>query len=679
MPTTPALPRTKSLIPVASAALLALLGFLPIANWIAGGHEAPWFANSLSEWLSGSAIAVGGGIILTLLARRTPALWREGLWTSLATTLSRHPALWSTTLAAIAFTVYALVARTVFDGRPLLIDELSQLYQAQTFASGHLWRPTPAQPELFDILHQVNHQGRAFSQFPPGGPAFLTLGVLLGAPWLVGPACGALAVALFVALVRRIENEPGPAVAASLLFAFAPFAVFMSGSYMNHVPTLLCLVAAMTALAHATSTPASRPGMAFLSGLGFGLAATIRPVDGAAFALPAGAWYLHRSIRDHTRWLELVAAGTGVALPLLLLLAFNQATTGAPLLFGYQILWGHSHDLGFHAAPWGPVHTPLRGLELLNLYALRLQTFLFESPVPSLLPAIVALALTRSLNALDRYLLASAGILLGAYFAYWHDGFYLGPRFVYLLLPLLALWTARLPSRLRAAAQGRDTLVRPTLYTLGVAALISIFFAIPIRAHEYQTRLATMREDIPAIARSAGARNALILVRESWGSQLVARLRALGVSQSHVELLYPHTDACRLELAVSSLENARIRGDSAFGLLQPLLADSSRVVRSTLSSDDSERMLPGASYPPICQRRLADDSAGFTLYAPTTLVHADSNVYARDLHGRDSSLAMSLPGRTVFLLKHSSADSTGPARLYPVNLDSARQAWRADR
>lgn len=34
---------TASHLPLAGAALLTLLGFLPIANWIAGGHEAPWY------------------------------------------------------------------------------------------------------------------------------------------------------------------------------------------------------------------------------------------------------------------------------------------------------------------------------------------------------------------------------------------------------------------------------------------------------------------------------------------------------------------------------------------------------------------------------------------------------------------------------------------------------------
>src|SRR5512133_3302372 len=182
-----------------------------------------------------------------------------------------------------------------------------------------------------------------------------------------------------------------------------------------------------------------------------------------------------------------------------------------------QALWGKSHDLGFHAAPWGAVHTPARGLELINLYFLRLQSYLFESAIPSLLPAVVALALTRSLDALDRYLFACSALLLGFYFAYWHDGFYLGPRFVYPLLPVLALWTARLPSRLRAAI-GSGAAYRTSLYSLGVSAIIALLLAVPLRAHEYGARYATMREDVAATARAAGARDALILVRESWGS-----------------------------------------------------------------------------------------------------------------------------------------------------------------
>ena len=77
--------------------------------------------------------------------------------------------------------------------------------------------------------------------------------------------------------------------------------------------------------------------------------------------------------------------------------------------------------------------------------------------------------------------------------------------------------------------------------------------------------------------------------------------------------------------------------------------------------------------------RLAEDSAGFTLYAPASLVSGDGNVYARDLHARDTLLLAAVPNRPVFLLRHVATDSVGAARVFPVNLDSARSSWLGDR
>ena len=88
----------------------------------------------------------------------------------------------------------------------------------------------------------------------------------------------------------------------------------------------------------------------------------------------------------------------------------------------------------------------------MNLYFLRLQTYLFETPLPSLVAAIVALLLVPSLRRLDGVLLAGSALLVVLYFAYWHDGFYLGPRFFVCLLPALALWTARVFPEWRARA-----------------------------------------------------------------------------------------------------------------------------------------------------------------------------------------------------------------------------------
>jgi hypothetical protein len=310
-------------------------------------------------------------------------------------------------------------------------------------------------------MHLVDHEGRRFGQFPIGGPAMLSLGALVRLEWLVGPLFGAASAMLAWRLFRRIEPRPGVALAAALLFALAPFTVFMAGSHMNHVTTLTWLLVAMLGLARVTSATTPRWSDGLLCGLGLGVAATIRPMDAMAFALPAAGWLAWQAVSTR-RLGPFLASGVGVAVPIGLLLLANTGTTGHPLSFGYTVMWGSAHDPGFHATPWGEVHTPLQGLELISLYFLRLQQYFLEAPLPGLLPAAIALIVARSLTAFDRYLVVAGGLLVGLYFAYWHDGYFLGPRFMYPLVPFLALSTARLLPALRRyirAARTRLTAV----------------------------------------------------------------------------------------------------------------------------------------------------------------------------------------------------------------------------
>lgn len=695
------------MIALLAALVLAALGFLPIANWIAGGHEAPWYGLVASTWIPGTGIVVGGAVVLAILSRRLP-LWREGLTRPFVRWADAHPIAWSALAAALALLVYATIARCVFSGVPLSIDELVQLIQARTFAAGRLWTPTDPNPAFYSILNVVDQGGRTYAQFPPGGPFMFVPGVLLGAPWLVGPVCGAVSVASFWWLLRAIEPARAVAVGATLLLAVAPFAAFMSGSHMNHVPTVMWLLIAMAALARVVASATPRPMLAALAGFGLGAAATIRPADALAFALPAALWLLARAARDRARIRDLLASGVGVAIPVAAMMWVNLRTTGAPLLFGYQVLWGASHDIGFHRAPWGMTHTPARGLELVNLYALRLQTYLFETPVPSLLPTVAALALVRRLSAFDRYLIASSALLLGLYFAYWHDGFLFGPRFVFPLVPLLALWTARLPAlvRERLAARradgeprrerldetrdigtsdvapragqgvrGTSLVARGVVYAYLIAAAMALGAAIPERAREHARLLMPMRFDHVGAARRAGVEHALVLVRESWGTQIMARLWALGVPRSETELLYRDVDACVLDVAIRGLERSAVRDSAAMRALLPLLADSARVIPSPYSSDVSERYLPGASYDARCMERLADDRAGYTLLAPLLAKDWESNIYARDMHGADAALLARHPDRPIFLLRPDGPAADAPPRFFPVARDSALRAW----
>ncbi|MGQ0712516.1 MAG: hypothetical protein ACT4PJ_02160 [Gemmatimonadaceae bacterium] len=660
---------------VGGALLIAVLAFLPLANWMDGGHEAAWYGDVSGSWTTGTLLAVGGGVVLAIISARLPWLWREGSFSGLSLAARANPWIAGIVLALLALAAYATAAHLVFDRRPLLIDELAQLIQARNFASGDLWRPASSLPEFFSTMHVVEHQGRLFAQFPPGGPAMLALGELVNAAWLVVPVSGAIAVAAFTMYLRVAEPRATVAFGAALLFAFAPFTVFMAGSHMNHMTSLMWILIGIAALAHVMRADVPQPALALLSGLGFGAAATIRPLDAAAFALPAGIWFCVRTVRNRARWSELIAAGVGVAIPAAAMLWVNARTTGSPLVFGYELLWGKDVGLGFHTAPWGVAHTPARGVELLNLYFLRLQSYLFETPFPSLVPAIIAFALTRHVNAIDRYLLTSSALLTGIYFTYWHDGFYLGPRFVFALTPVLALWTARLPAFVRERA-GDGTGYRTVVFGYGVAALIAIFALVPMRGRQYSQGLATMRWNADSAARASGVRGALVFVRESWGAQIVARLWGLGVTRPQTELLYRKVDTCLLEEGVSHVERRGLEGEAAFQALRPLLRDSLRVVQTKFSPDGSQRYLPSARYTVRCARRIGEDRGGFTLLAPLQLAREGDNIYARDLHARDTLLVAQHPGRPLYLLRPMNADEGAPPQFLPLSRDSILREWR---
>ena len=165
------------------------------------------------------------------------------------TTVVRHDRLFRARCRDSACRLPA-VSWLVFDARPLFIDEIVQVYQARVFAARTLTDHVGPFPEFFGALNVVSVGDTQFGQFPPGGPAHLFLGVLVGAPWLITPLLGSAAVYTFAMFVRRIEPEAPIALASTLLLAFSPFMIFMSAWYMNHVPRCFgCSLRGLHALA----------------------------------------------------------------------------------------------------------------------------------------------------------------------------------------------------------------------------------------------------------------------------------------------------------------------------------------------------------------------------------------------------------------------------------------------
>lgn len=652
------------------AIAIVVLTLTPIANWLPGGETDPEYAARTIDWMLGLALCVGvGGLAAYVVhVRGRGAMHIDDLGDAggrraapdASAVVGSAGSVFSLGIALLAGVLYLVIARLVFSGKPLLIDEIVQVMQARWYAEGRLWVPTPPLREFFSVMHLVDLGPKTFGQFPAGGPAMLALGSLVGAEWVVGPVAGAFSVWLFSDLLRAVEPTASQRWhrGTVVLFALAPFGAFMFGSHMNHATTLLWILMAWVGLRQATAERAdgipTHPGWGVVIGVGFGIAAAIRPLDAVAFALPAACWLLWRARNPRGARLTLALAGLGVALPITVLLWVNWQTTGAPLLFGYLQLWGPTQALGFHATPWGPPHTPLRGLELTSLSVTRLSTYLFETPLPSMGPAVIAFWGWRSLASFDRYLLIGAGLLLVGYGSYWHDGLYLGPRFYFMLLPIAVLWSAR-ASLVITRWIGQAAPRRIGVMTMaGVGLLYALVTIVAVRVPQYRNNMLSIRADVATLSGAAGVRDALILVKESWGAQVMARLWSLDIPRSAAEHLLRTVDLCVLEQAVASLETDRDVGSRALARLQPLQRDSALLVRNPYSPDKSQWFRRDIPLTPGCAARVAVDQGGFAHLAPLRLA-ADGNVYVRWFPGREWEIARHYPGRPVYLLGRSSA------------------------
>lgn len=676
----PALPPSRAAR--TAAVLVAILGFLPWYNWLPTGHDRVGY-----QWMAAqgalAAMALGAAVTLAFASERLPFLWRDGLATRLASRIAARPEAFALVVAAAALLTYLVVSVVIFGRHPADVDDAVQLLQARAYARGSLWQELGPYPEFFVSTHDVVRGTRAFAQYPPGHPALLALGVLLGAPWIIVPLAGAGCAWLYARLVAIVEPRATVWVAAALLLPFSPFMMGLAGSQMNHVTALCALLLATYALARTTGADrasGTRPWRwPLLAGLGLGAAATIRPLDALCFALPAAAWLLARLVRaprDRERWRDLLLAGAGVSLPMLPMFWVNAHTTGGALTFGYTALWGDTQELGFHQAPYGPKHTPLRGVALLSFYFNLLQQGLFVSPIPSLVPVVGGLWLARRLRPFDRYLLAASGLLCLGYWMYWYRGLVLGPRFLLPLLPALVLWAARFPAFVRERAPRSDW-HRITVFAM-IACLAGALFSLgPLRFHDLRRQFALSRADVGAMERRQRAEGGIVLVREHWGNTLVARLWALGVPHPDAARAFDNADLCRLDAMISRLETTGADTAESTRALRRLLADSLQTARKVIPGTQIYMAVRDeAAFTPACRARTLELARG-TLPLTQMRVFEGRNIYARDLHARDTLLLARYPGRPVWVLEPTPGVARAP-RLLPLNLDSALADWELD-
>jgi 4-amino-4-deoxy-L-arabinose transferase-like glycosyltransferase len=364
-------------------------------------------------------------------------------------------------LALVAFVAAAQVSSRVFDRVPHVEDEVAFVFQARVIASGRLTAPAPARPEFFSAPFIIVRDGRWYGKYTPGYPAVLALGARVGRPWLVNPLAGALAVALLVVLGQRLFGLGVAALAGALLVA-SPFFLLQAGSLMSHVVSL-CWTLGFLLLFESARRRRSE-WRALAAGAAMGALFITRPMTAVGIGLPYAAWAVVDVARERGRLRAYALMLAGYLPFALLLLGWNQRTTGDPFKSAYQLWWsfdkiGFGDGIGIYGH-----HSVRDGWRYTRINLRSLRDYLYGWPgnlafVPPVLAAAVAAGLqagrlTRKLRrgpslpggereSWDLVLVATVASLILVHLAYPTPGQMYGPRYYFEALGPLALLSAR--------------------------------------------------------------------------------------------------------------------------------------------------------------------------------------------------------------------------------------------
>ncbi|MBM4362527.1 MAG: hypothetical protein FJ104_07585, partial [Deltaproteobacteria bacterium] len=149
-------------------------------------------------------LTLGLAVVLLLVARPLP-------WVSSSRLLVAA-------LAVLAAALSAVYVEHYLRGGPRIVDATTYFLQARALSAGDVTIDVPAPTGSFRgrFLLAGDDGARIAGIFPPGYPAVLALGFLVGHPLAVGPLLAALLVAATAALAYRLHGGAEARLAAGL-------------------------------------------------------------------------------------------------------------------------------------------------------------------------------------------------------------------------------------------------------------------------------------------------------------------------------------------------------------------------------------------------------------------------------------------------------------------------------
>ena len=430
--------------------------------------------------------------------------------------------------AVLVFGAALYFSKHCFGLIPHVEDSIAQLLQARIFASGHA-TADPFLPKEFFFYGFMIDAERWFSQYPPGHPLILCLGVLVGLPYLVNPLLGFAGVVLFYYLMRGLEGEKIARWSAWLM-ALSPYVIFMSSEYMNHTTALVASLVGWLGLKKGEN---GKGIWLIIAGLGFGYCTATRPLEGAIFAIIGGVYLLHAfgGLRA-TSLIRALPYGIALIIVTSLYPIHNALTTGNPFVTGYTLTWG-GNGFGLGEVNWGPAHTFGYGLVNTFMSISGLNVYLYEIPIPALLGIFLWAVWGKKLSRWDRAFLAAMILVpFGYLFYYFHD-YCFGPRYYYVIVPQLIYFSikgiAALHNRLvQRIGIGKETVNRGLVWTGIVLLLLQLFVAVPYRSSVYADSYWGTDDGPMKEARRLGLSNAVVFIDNHPWEILQTKLHSLG-------------------------------------------------------------------------------------------------------------------------------------------------------
>jgi hypothetical protein len=626
-----------------------------------------------------------GLVLILVLSRLLRPAHLATAWGAVKRRLVQPPALHvGVALALLATGLSLAISLWALNRRPVLLDGASQLIQARYFAAGLLAGPALPDPAFWEFQFMTRTPAGWASQYPPGFPVILALGLRAGVVWLVGPVLLGATVCLTTLVAERLfPQDRETARVGSVLVAVSYFLAFHAGSYMNHA-----LAAALVGLAVFASLRALDDTWrwALLSGAAVGALFATRPLVAVVLGFFATVlvWAIApaRARLDPPGWTRRVAAATCGALPFVLgVMAYNARLFGNPLRFGYLAVAGPAHGLGFHADPFGSPYGLREALGHTSADLLGLSLDLLQTPLPVLVLIGLYLLRAPSLDRGTRLTAAWALLPVAGNALYWHHDLFMGPRLLYEAAPGWCLLGAGAALHLirslpvvppghggRARSTGRATRAGVAV-TFVLALGVGVVLAGPAKVRSYAVngRAAGVTLAPPLVERPA-----LVFVHEAWASRLGTRLAALGVRVDSIRAALQGNTTCELERLV------RVREGEEAGRLPSAQPDSLpggqrprvRPLRDlVMPSGSTIRTYTGEVLTPECEREAASDYE-MVLALPPLLWQGDlpglearGAMYVRDL-GPDwnARLLSRFPEREPALLTRLAG---GELRLIP--------------